>query len=268
LAQAGKLDQGIVELRRVVEQDPGDARARLNLGVALAESGDLTGAIAQHLAVLELRPENDRLALTHFNLGTFYKRTNDPDNAVEHYRRALELDAGLAGAHYDLGELLSGSGHLSEALSHYSSAGELRPDQGSARLGHATVLMRLERFPEARRVLEKGVRELPADRRLANALARVLAAAPERSLRDGPRALAMATQVFETERVPPYAETLAMALAAVGRFEEAVRIQRRVLAEAERLSRSADASRLKRNLDLYENGRACCAGTADVFPPR
>ena len=77
----------------------------------------------------------------------------------------------------------------------------------------------------------------------------------------------MATQVFEAERVPPYAETLAMALAAVGQFEEAVEMQRRVLAEAERLGRSGDAERLVRNLGLYRSGRACCGDPTDILPP-
>lgn len=68
--------------------------------------------------VLELQPHDKRLALTHFNLGTFYERTNDPSQGMEHYRRALEFDAALADSHFDLAELLSRSGRLAEALPH------------------------------------------------------------------------------------------------------------------------------------------------------
>ena len=267
LAQAGRLEEGTVELRQVVERDPGDARARLNLGVALAEAGDLQGAIAQHLAVLDLNPEAGRLALTHFNLGTFYKRTGDSELAIESYRRVLEQDPNLAAAHFDLGELLSRSGRVVEALTHYERASEIRPDHGIARLRAASMMMRLERFADAKGFLEKGVAELPANRRLADALARLLAASPEHSLRDGKRSLSIATRVFEAERAPSYAETVAMALAAVGRFGEAIQMQRRVLGEAQKLGRGADVERLSRNLELYESSKTCCTATSDVFPP-
>ncbi len=91
--------------------------------------------------------------------------------------------------------------------------------------------------------------------------------APERSLRDGQRALAMAARLFETDRVPPHAETLAMALAEVGRFEDATRIQRTVRAEATRLGGTADVERLARTLARYERGIACCTNPADAYPP-
>ena len=101
----------------------------------------------------------------------------------------------------------------------------------------------------------------------AHSLARLLASAPERSLRDGPRALAMATRLLETDRVPPHAETLAMALAEVRRFEDATRAQRAVLAEARRLNRTVDAERLAHNLARYEGSTACCADPTDAYPP-
>ena len=127
--------------------------------------------------------------------------------------------------------------------------------------------MRLERFGTAKAALEEGVRQLPRDRRLLHALGRLLAACPERSLRDPQRALPMVTEIFEAERTPVHAETLAMALAAAGRFEEAVQLQYRVLNEADKQRQGAVKDRLNRNLDLYENGRDCCARTSDVFPP-
>jgi tetratricopeptide (TPR) repeat protein len=266
LAQAGRLDQGTEELRRVVERDPGDARARLNLGVALAEGGDLQGAIDQHLAVLDLRPDPARTALAHFNLGTFYKKIEDRAQAMHHYEKALAIDPDLAAAHFDLGEILYAEGRLVEALPHYSRAARVRPSYGVARLREASVLMRLERFDSARTVLEEGVRQVPRDLRLQHALARFLSASPESGLRDAQRAVPMATRVFETERSPAHAETLAMALAASGRFEEAVQLQRKVLEEAERQGQRAAQARLIRNLDLYEEGRECCARTSDVFP--
>jgi tetratricopeptide (TPR) repeat protein len=266
LARSGSLEEGISELRTVAERDPGNARVRLNLGVAMAESGDLTGAIEQHLAVLDLDPDPGRLTLTHFNLGTFYKRTSDPIRAEGHYRSALGLDNRLVEAHLDLAEIVLANGRVKEAHAHYVRAGELRPGFAPALLGEATTLMRLSRYSEAKVVLERAIADHPEKRRLAHALARLLAASPEASLRDGRTSFSIAAAVFDAERSPWYAETLAMALAEVGRFEDAVQLQRRVLGEFRSMSRTGDIDRIERNLALYERQRACCASASDVIP--
>ena len=266
LAQSGRLDQGINELLQVAEQDPGNVRVRLNLGVALAETGDYEGAIIQHLAVLDLAPDTARATLTHFNLGTFYKKTGDLGQAEEHYRRALGFDPSLSEAHFDLAEILSAQGRLVEALRHYQQVVEIRPDDATARLREATTLMRLRRFAGARRVLESSLSEMPGEVRLTHALARFLASCPDASLRDGKMSFSMAAEVFDSERTSPHAETLAMALAEVGRFEDAAKLQRRILEQLGTSPRGEHRDRLEGNLDLYQRNTACCAGPLDFLP--
>ena len=265
LAQAGELDEGISHLRQVVQQNPEDAEARLNLGAALGQGGDYDAAIREHQKVLELEPQEETLALTNFYLGTWYERTNRLSRASEHYRRALELDPKLANAHFALAELLVRSRNLDQALTHYARTIELAPNHRAASVREAEVLMRLGRYTEAKDALEEAVtnsRSLSA----AHALARLLAGSPDPSLRDGPRGLALAERLFESAKTPPQLETLAMALAEAGQFEEATRAQRAVLAEAEKLNRTADAERLARNLARYESGSTCCADPSDAFP--
>jgi hypothetical protein len=59
-----------------------------------------------------------------------------------------------------------------------------------------------------------------------------------------------------------HAETLAMALAEAGRFEEAVKLQRELLHQAEERGDAQSAARLREHLGLYEGGRSCCEVTA------
>jgi tetratricopeptide (TPR) repeat protein len=268
LAQQGKLEQAIWELRRVAREEPENAEARLNLGIALAEAGDLEGAIAQHQEVLGLPADAATLARTHFNLATFHLRDSDKRQALEHYRGALEYDNRLAPAHLNVANLLAGGGRLAEALPHFARVRELQPDHPTARLGEATALIYLGRFGDARTVLEETVGGLPSDASAVHALARLLAAAPDTSLRDGRRALVLISRALETATLPRYVETQAMALAQVGRFEDAADRQRAVLAEARRRGRTADAERLARNLARYESDLSCCADPKDVYPAR
>ena len=220
----------------MVEQDSEDAQAHLNL------------------------------ARVHFNLATSFLRDNDSVRALDHFQSALDHDDQLAPAHLNVANLLAGTGRLAEALPHFERVRELQPDHRSASLGAAKALMLLQRFSEARAVLEEAVRRLPDERSTAHALARLLSAAPEPSLRDGARSLVLIARVLESARLPSYVETQAMALAEVGRFEEAADRQRAVLAELRRRGRSADAERLARNLERYEAGRSCCADSKDVLP--
>jgi tetratricopeptide (TPR) repeat protein len=265
LAQTGRLEEGIHELRQVAERDPGNARARINLGVALAQAGDLEGAVVEHLAVLDLQPNLARLTLTHFNLGTFYRGMNDLKRAEEHYLRALELDPQLVEARFDLAEIMSAEGRYSEALPHYSRAAEDRPRHVVARLREAEALLRLRRYSDAKLRLETGMFQNPGELRLKHALARLLAACPERSLREGRRSFSMAAELFDSQRTPSHAETLAMALAEVGRFTDARDVQRRILNELGSSAPSEVLARLRRNLGLFESGRACCAEETDVI---
>ncbi len=172
----------------------------------------------------------------------------------------------MAPAHLNVAKLLASDGRFQDSLPHFARVRELAPDHHGARLGEATALMLLGRFAGAKAVLEEAIALLPAEPATVHALARLLAAAPEPSLRDGPRALALASRLLETATVPSYVETEAMALAEVGRFAEAAVRQRSVLAELRRRGLAVDAERVARNLARYQRGVSCCAEARDVVP--
>ena len=64
----------------------------------------------------------------------------------------------------------------------------------------------------------------------------------------------MAEAVFQADSTLEHAETLAMALAEMGRFDEAIELQTRVVTESERRGQSAVASRASRRLESYQRG--------------
>jgi tetratricopeptide (TPR) repeat protein len=53
--------------------------------------------------------------------------------AVEHYRRALEINPDSAEAHYNLGNALALQGKYAEAIKHFRKALQIRPDDAKAR---------------------------------------------------------------------------------------------------------------------------------------
>ena len=267
LAELGRNDRALEHLGRAVELEPGMEQALLALGNVRTRLGRLDEAEATYRLVLESEAGNGEARL---GLGAVLAQTGDFEQAVVELREALRLAAEAEQAprvHFGLAEALVRTGRLEEALPHYTRVRELEPGQSLAWLREATVLMGLGRFADAKTVLEARLRADATDGRAAHSLARLLAAAPDPSLRDGPRALSIAGALLQAAASAPNAETAAMGLAEDGRFNEAISIQRTLVEEARRQGRTGDERRLARNLERYEGGEACCARAADAFPP-
>src|SRR3954468_11894637 len=75
----------------------------LNEALALERQNDFEGAIVSYRLALRDHPRDPRILQ---NLAIVLSRTGKLDDAVRHYRKALDLDPQLAGAHYGLGFLL------------------------------------------------------------------------------------------------------------------------------------------------------------------
>lgn len=72
-----------------VRKAPKSARAHLNLGVALGDKGDVSGAIAQYEESMCLRPTSPD---AYNNLGLIYFSKGRIDRAIEYYRKSIEVD--------------------------------------------------------------------------------------------------------------------------------------------------------------------------------
>ena len=117
--------------------------------------------------------------------------------------------------------------------------------------------MRLARYAEARRKLEEALRQIPASGVLSHALARLLAACPDRSVRDGTRALELALAVWHARPAAAHAETVALALAELDRCSEAAEWQRNTIEVARRQGLEARIPDLTRALAAYEKSSPC-----------
>ncbi len=258
--EAGRLDQGLEELQRAVAADPNDATSRVTLGALLAQQGDLEAAKQHFVAALRLEPG---YAKAHYNLGLTLAGESDDLRAIEHFQQALESDPGHERSAFQLAETLARAGSDREAVEAYSRYIELAPDDESSRLRQALLLVRLGADAEARSRLEAGVSQLPDSRPLAHALARLLATSTDAAVRDGRRALDLATEVanagglFEGNVNLDYGETLAMAYAELGQFDRAIALQQAMLTAAERDQRADRLPQLRSNLSRYRNGQAC-----------
>jgi tetratricopeptide (TPR) repeat protein len=87
----------------------------LNEALALERQGDYDAALTSYRLALRDHP-NDLRVLQ--NMAIAYTKTRRYDEAIRIYRRALEVDGTLAGAHYGIAFLLKGRGDVDAAARH------------------------------------------------------------------------------------------------------------------------------------------------------
>jgi tetratricopeptide (TPR) repeat protein len=150
-----------------------DGAASLRRGVALAEAGDVTGAIAAHEAALARDPS---LVQAHANLISLYGRAGQFPKAEEHYRAALALGADLSEAHYDYGVLLGLQEKWDQAADAYRKALALNPANVQARNNLGQVLERQRQFAAAAVEYRQAVESQPTFRLARFNLGRMLLA--------------------------------------------------------------------------------------------
>jgi Flp pilus assembly protein TadD len=218
LLRRGQIEEALTDLREAAELRPDRGQPQYDLGLALLAKGRAGEALDALERAARIETNNP---LFQREMGTVLLQNRLADDAVFYLRRAVALAATDVGARHDLACALELAGRPREAISQYEKALELRPD-----------------FPRA-----------------ANNLAWILATAPDGSLRDGRKALALARGLGpEAEGNAVMLGTLAAACAETGQFAEAVATVRRARQLAFSQSNQSLAARLEAQERQYEKG--------------
>jgi tetratricopeptide (TPR) repeat protein len=189
----GEYADAILCFRKALSAEPDNTRwadhsaAYNDLGYAYLQQGETSNAVANLEKAVSIRPNYPE---AYYNLGCAFLNNKQPAEAVDCFQRALAIDDSVAAIHYKLANALRQSGQYAQAIAEYDRTLQLRPNMDEA----------------------------------ANNLAWLLATCPERSLRNGARAVALARQASEQghNQSPIILGTLAAAYAEVGNFSEAV----------------------------------------------
>jgi Flp pilus assembly protein TadD len=161
-----------------------------------------------------------------------------------------------AGAHEGLGDVLQIVGQNGGAAQHYTRAVEIRPENPRARVKLGTTLKHLGRFDRAERELREALRLAPDSPVALDALADLLATAPDPNRRAPAEALRLAQRACE---LTGYGDAhsvliLATAHAAAGRFDEAVSLAQNALALASVNPSAPLADEIRRRLEAFRRG--------------
>jgi len=234
--------------------------AHEHMGLWLQRKGELEAAKEHYLAALESAPY---LPSSHQDLGAVHALLGQRAEAEAQFSEALRLAPDHFQARMSLGYLHQREGDLEGALPHYEIASQQHPDKLEAWIQLAELEFALGLHAEARATFQRAeaLAGSAAGLELGQSLSQVpeerqawvlaTSAPPER---DPARALALLEEC--AARHPGgswrHARVRAAALAAAGRFEEAVGSA----AEASALAPPPEWPRLKLERELYAAGKA------------
>jgi tetratricopeptide (TPR) repeat protein len=218
--QQGNTDKALADIDRILEIKPGNAefmrlRARL-----LAVQHKFDKAVEE---LLKMHKANPNDSLTTLTLGLVYEMAKQHDKALAAFDEVLARNPDDMDALRGRAEVYETAKQYDKAVTAFDEVLARRRDDLIALRGRADALLNLGRRGDALAEYEKAYKLQPHDYGILNNFAWVLATAPEDKLRDGRRALDMATEACKlTDYKADYIlSTLAAACAETGDFASA-----------------------------------------------
>lgn len=116
--------EAIAEFKRALDLNPPSVREKLNYALALLHGNRVPEGVALLEQVQKLDPA---LPHTWFNLGIYYKKSDQPEKAIAQFEQMAKLVPDEPIAHYQLGTLYRAAGRNADALREMEKASELDP---------------------------------------------------------------------------------------------------------------------------------------------
>ena len=251
--QQGKIDDAIAHYRLALQMQPDSWDAEYNLGTALVAKGQVDDAIFHCERAVGMRPTDPDAQVS---LGNALFAKGRIDEAIAHYQKAITAQPDHFLARYSLGHALLEKGELEGAIQVCRIALLLRPSDADCQTTLAIALEEKGNPTEAIQHYQKAIELAPKSISTLTNLAWLLATSQDASLRNGAKAIELATQadrlVGGTNTL--VLRTLAAAYAENGEFTNAIRTAR----SAMQLARMHGEDSLTRDLDqqirLYQLG--------------
>ena len=254
LAEQGKHSEAIMYLRKALEIDSGLAYAYRILGRLYARTGQIKEAIAAWEKAVELFPDEAKWRV---QLAGLLVMQGD-ESALGHYQELIRANPEDPKAHAGLGEVYKYLKHPGQAEESFRRALQLDPEYVAAYDALGLLLQQQGKYAEAIKVIRRGLELGPKHLQMTNNLAWLLATSPNAELRDGAEAVRLAKLSSEaTKRENAnFLDTLAVAYAEMGSFEQAVEVNERALKLARNTGEEALIPILESRRSLYENKQA------------
>jgi tetratricopeptide (TPR) repeat protein len=231
-----------------------NALAHLNLGVALQELRQPDLAIVEYHKALQLDPNRCEV---YNNIARILNDKGKPAEALEYCRSAAGLNPKSPAVHDRLGIILTELGRYDEATSELSEAIRLDANYAQAQFQMGRTLLKMGRNVEAVSHLRIALKIEPHNLQMLIYTARVLASNEAPGVRNGTEALSLARAAASLAGKPSpiVLDTLAMASAEAGHFDEATVFAQQAINLTKSVGVEEDVAEMQHRLDLYQRNQ-------------
>lgn len=252
--QLGFWQDSVKLFRHAIAVTSGNAIAHINLGVALEQNDDSTGARAEYLQSIAIDPNRFQ---AHNNLANLLAATGAYAEALEEYQEALRLDPNAATAHLNYGTLLSEMGRFDDAMREYAEAARLAPGDVRPQYLMGKACLRHGQSAEAVKHFRDALGLAPDDFETLTWLARVLASDEDPAVRNAADAVSLAQRADAiTDGEQPFVlDTLGMAFAQAGRFKDAQDAVQKAIERTTAAGSQKTVPEMQQRLQLYQSGQ-------------
>lgn len=241
------LDAALEDLNQALKMDPKNAAVLLMRASLYQEKGDKDKAMEDVDQALKLKPDLPVAIRTRALL--LAEREQFAEATVE-LQKLHKLDPKDTLTLLQLAMLYGAQKKTAEAIDTYTTLLAESPEEWRALRGRGDSYLNLGKQAEAIADFEKALALQPKDHGILNNLAWVLATSPDEKLRDGKRAIELATLACEvTEYKAAYIlSTLAAAYAETGDFDTAIKWS----TKAVEIDDNEHGEALKKELESYK----------------
>ena len=217
-----KFDAALDDLKEALALDPGNIGVLVLRAGVYEEKGDKKQALADLDEALKLRPDVPLLIRTR---AMFLAQNDRLDEAIADLEKLVQREPKDAATQLQLGMMYSAKKNWPKAFEIYTAVLKIEPANELAFRGRADAYLNSGHQAEAIADYEKALKLQPKDESVLNNFAWVLATSPNDKLRNGRRAIELATEACKlTEYKAAFIlSTLAAAYAETGDFDAAVK---------------------------------------------
>ncbi|MFH1418787.1 MAG: sulfatase-like hydrolase/transferase [Planctomycetota bacterium] len=251
LTASGRLDEALTQYGKAAAIDPEWAAVHQAVGLVCGQTGRIDEAIKAYDRALILSPDNTRWISEYAAL---LLHAGQGKEALRLCRQWVRLTPDDAGAHAGMGAAFCALGQAKQAMPCFARAIELNPKLTSAYATQSRLLFEAGRVQEAIKLLRRGLEYAPHHAILANDLAWRLATSANAEHRDGNEAVRLAEDTNELTggKDANVLDTLSVAYAEAGRFEDAISAAKRAMKLAQEANMDDSVARIKARISLFE----------------
>ena len=224
----------------------------LERGVEAFDMADYELAIRIFTKAIRVDPDDPA---AYFYRGLSFREQKKYDQAIRDFTQAIRLDSRQPASFYNRALVYGMIGDFESALQDYEDCVRLSPENPLCYAWRAAAYEALNEFEKAEADLETTIRLQPELPFGYNNLAWMRATCPESDFREGESAVKLATKACELSRWESRfaLSTLAAAYAESGKFQEAVRWQKKAIELGADDEDFVDRS--SKRLSLFEKGK-------------